>query len=158
MTMADNLMLKNYRKKPYSQGLFLSRPSMYAQAAALIRRFGVVPENPDLPAGSLSGGNLQRLILSRELSTAPLLLVAAYPFRGLDLKAVDFLGQTLREEAAGGLAVFLVGEDLELTLDLSDRIGVIYEGRILKVMSVSDVRLEELGLMMAGKMSKRGPR
>ena len=154
MTMADNLLLKNYRLKPYSQGLFLNRTSMDDQAAALIRRFGVVPENPDLPAGTLSGGNLQRLILSRELSTAPSLLVAAYPFRGLDLKAVDFLGRTLREEAAGGLAVFLVGEDLELTLELSDRVGVIYEGRILKVMPVADVRLDELGLMMAGKLSR----
>ena len=156
MNLVENLLLKKYRHPPYSRGIFLNPSLMDQEADSLIEEFGVAPADPLLQAGTLSGGNLQRLILSRELSGSPRFLAASYPFRGLDLKAVDFLGRTIRREADRGLAVLLVGEDLEQTLSLSDRIGVIYEGLLLKVMPVTEVNLEEIGLLMAGRRSGSG--
>ncbi len=151
LSLAENLVLKSYRGAPFSSGPFLDLSARDDSAAGLIRRYGILPSDPAARAGSLSGGNIQRLILARELSGSPCLLVAAYPFQGLDVLATDFLGRTLRERAAAGLAVLLIGEDLDLTLGVSHRVGVLFEGRLRGIMPASAVRLEELGRLMTGR-------
>lgn len=151
MSLAENLLLKSYRQKEYSGTLLLKKAAMDDAAGDLVRRFGILPGDISQRAGTLSGGNIQRLILARELVGDPSLLVAAYPFQGLDIAATDFLIRTLKKKAGGGLAVLLIGEDLELTLSISHRVGVLYEGVLHGVMPTSEVNTRELALLMTGQ-------
>jgi simple sugar transport system ATP-binding protein len=116
----------------------------------LIRRYGVQTPGPDLRARSLSGGNLQKLVLGREFSGEPKVLIAASPTRGLDVGAIEGVHAYLREAAAGGVAVLLISEDLDEIMALSDRVEVIYEGEITGPFDPSTATVEEIGLAMAG--------
>jgi ABC-type uncharacterized transport system ATPase subunit len=151
MSLAENLVLKG------GAGCGAVPPGdpsrREEECADLIARFGVSPPDPRKRAGDLSGGNIQRLILARELSANPCLLVAVYPFRGLDVAASEFLGRALEEAAAAGLAVLLVVEDIELALGLCDRIGVIFRGTITGTMPSDEATAARLGLLMAGERS-----
>ncbi len=147
MTLAENLALKGGAG---GAGFLPDRRGMERAAAEILRRFGVSPADPGLRAGSLSGGNIQRLIAARELAGSPRLLVASCPFQGLDVAAVDFLAGTLRDRAAAGLAVLLIGDDVETTLAASHRVGVIRGGRLVGVSPSALARVGEIGLMMAG--------
>nr|HPI01340.1 heme ABC transporter ATP-binding protein [Bacillota bacterium] len=103
-------------------------------------------------AGSLSGGNQQKAILARELSRTPELIVVAQPTRGLDVGAIEYIHKRLVSERDSGRAVLLVSLELDEIMSLSDRIAVIYEGRIMGTMDIEDATEETLGLMMAGSM------
>jgi simple sugar transport system ATP-binding protein len=150
MTLTENLHLKDYREAAVSAGPLLDTEAMEERAADAIRAFGITPAHPGGRAGALSGGNLQRLIAARELSRPPLLLAAAYPFQGLDRAAAAFLADLLAERAGNGLAVLLVGDDLETTLEVSHRVGVLYRGSLRGVRLASRMSLEEAGRLMAG--------
>jgi simple sugar transport system ATP-binding protein len=100
---------------------------------------------------SLSGGNQQRVVMARELSHEPRVLVAAQPTRGLDVGAIEYLSEQLREAARSGVGVLLISTELEEILALSDRVAVIFRGRILGTMDRADVDLERLGLLMGGQ-------
>ncbi len=149
LSIADNLALKQYRRAPLSTGPMLRRRRIRARAQAMLADYGITAD-PDSAARQLSGGNLQRVMLARELSSSPKVLLAASPTRGLDVGATEMVRELLLQATSAGLAVVLVSEDLDEIRDLSDRIGVMYEGRIVGFVDADRASAEELGLMMAG--------
>ncbi|MEM2016034.1 MAG: ABC transporter ATP-binding protein [Nitrososphaerota archaeon] len=155
LTVLDNLFMKAYRYKPYSNGVIVNWKKIYNKAEELIREFQIVPENPYAKARSLSGGNLQRLILARELSgligeKIPRLIVAAYPTKGLDVGATEFVHKTLIEYSRKGSGILFVSEDIEEALMISDRVAVMHDGKIVRVFRPGEVDIDKIGLMMAG--------
>ena len=116
----------------------------------MLFRSDVRTPSDDVKAGSLSGGNQQKLILARELSRDPDLLVIAQPTRGLDVGAIEFVHRRLIEARDAGKAILLLSLELDEIMALSDRIGVIYEGEIVGEVSPAEATEEKLGLMMAG--------
>jgi len=151
LTIADNLILKSYREN--GNGFILRARDIQQNAAALIERFDIMARGPKTMARELSGGNIQRLLLARELSGHPKALVAASPTRGLDVGATDSVRRLLVESAENGLGVLLISEDLDEILDLSDRIAVMYRGGIAGMVSREDADVERIGLMMSGVAS-----
>jgi simple sugar transport system ATP-binding protein len=150
LTLAENLIMKNYRRSPISQGWAIDLKTMKEQAETLIEEFNISAPGIDTQAGKLSGGNLQKLILAREFSDEPNVIVAVYPSRGLDVGATESVHRLLIQERDRGAAVLLISEDLDELLSLSDRIVVLYEGRVMGEVPPDDNRVEEIGLMMAG--------
>ncbi len=149
-TVAENLILQDHGQKPYSTSIFL-RPRAIAQVAArLIRNFNIRTPTQQTLIRSLSGGNIQKLVLARELSRVPRVLIAAQPTRGVDIGATEYIHQRLLEQRAKGTAMLLISEDLDEILALADRIAVIYEGEIVGIVDRSQADIEQLGLMMAG--------
>jgi len=121
------------------------------RAVQLIERYKIAAPGPSTPARVLSGGNLQRVVLARELSGEPRIIVAASPTQGLDVGATEAVRTYLREAAASGAAVLIFSEDLDELLEIADRIAVIYEGFILGEMPVEGADVDEIGLLMAGR-------
>src|SRR3712207_5765405 len=117
---------------------------MRDRAAALIEEFEISCAGPDSPFWSLSGGNQQRVVLARELSHDPKVLVAAQPTRGLDVGAIEYMSDRLRQARAAGVAVLLISSELDEVLDLSDRIVVISKGRIIGAMERGEVDIDRL--------------
>ena len=148
MTIADNLILKSYREDGH--GPILHAKQALQNAAELIERFGIAARGPKTIARELSGGNIQRLLLARELSGHPKVLIAASPTRGLDVAATDTVHRLLAQSAGDGVGVLLISEDLDEVLDLSDRIAVMYRGRVVGVVDRDDADVDRIGLMMAG--------
>ena len=146
LTIADNLILKSYR----DQGPVIRSRETAANATQLIERFRIAARGPKTLARELSGGNIQRVLLARELSGHPKVLVAASPTRGLDVAATDSVRRTVVESANAGLGVLLISEDLDELLDLADRIAVMYGGRVVGVVDRDDADVEQIGLMMSG--------
>src|SRR5690606_6627134 len=126
------------------------RSRIRQRAEELIERFAVRTPAPTTPVRLLSGGNVQKVLLARELSSDPTLLVAASPTRGLDVGAIEFVREAVLKAAADGVGVLLISEDLDEVLDLSDRIAVMYEGHITAVVDRADADVTELGLLMGG--------
>jgi len=150
MSVAENLVLKDYRHPPFSQGPFLNHQAIRAHADDLIARYAVATPSHDTPLKLLSGGNIQRVILARETSGSPKLLIAAHPTSGLDVGATEYIRQSLLAQREQGTAVLLVSEDLEEVLTLSDRVAVMFEGEIMGILPADEADLETIGLMMAG--------
>jgi simple sugar transport system ATP-binding protein len=123
---------------------------MHDAAQRLIDEFEINCSGPDAPLFSLSGGNQQRVVLARELSHGPKVLVAAQPTRGLDVGAIEYMSERLRRAAADGVGVLLISSELEEILDLADRILVISDGQIIGEMGRHEADLGRLGLMMGG--------
>jgi simple sugar transport system ATP-binding protein len=128
----------------------MNRGEMTRRTTGLISRFGINCTGPDAPMWSLSGGNQQRVVMARELSHEPRVLVAAQPTRGLDVGAIEYLSERLREAAGNGVGVLLISTELDEVLDLAHRILVIANGRIVGEMPNVDVDLERLGMLMTG--------
>jgi len=150
MSVAENLILKNYRCPPCSSRLFLNLPFIGQHAEELISEYNIVTPSKETPAKLLSGGNIQRLILARELSEEPRLIVAAHPTYGLDVGATEHIRQLLLKQREEGAAVLLVSEDLEEIMQMSDRIAVMFEGNIVGIVDTKGAKVEEIGMMMAG--------
>ncbi len=150
LSVASNVVLKSYRSAAVSRGPLLRLGSIRARAAELIQRYHVSGAVPSTPARGLSGGNLQKVVLGREFSGQPRVLVAASPTRGLDVGAIETVHAYLREAAAGGLAILLISEDLDEILALADRVAVIYEGTLVGELDGATADVEEVGLLMAG--------
>jgi general nucleoside transport system ATP-binding protein len=151
LTIADNLILKSYREN--GDGFLLHPREIQENASDLIRRFDIMARGPKTMARELSGGNIQRLLLARELSGHPKALVAASPTRGLDVGATDSVRRLLVDSAEKGLGVLLISEDLDEILDLTDRVIVMYRGRVAGVIQRNDADVERIGLMMSGMES-----
>ncbi|MCR4425304.1 MAG: ABC transporter ATP-binding protein [Firmicutes bacterium] len=151
-TVAENLVLQTYYKPPFSRGLGLSWDAIKSEARRLIAEFDVRTPDEDVLAKSLSGGNQQKVIVARELSRDPELIIAAQPTRGLDVGAIEFVHRRLVEARDAGKAVLLVSLELDEILALADRIAVMYEGEIVGVMDAKDATEEQIGLMMAGAL------
>jgi simple sugar transport system ATP-binding protein len=147
-TVAENLLIAD--PESVARNGLMDRQRMRERATSLIDRFAISCAGPDAPMWSLSGGNQQRLVLARELSHQPVVLVAAQPTRGLDVGAIEYMSQQLRDVAAAGVGVLLISTELEEILDLSDRIIVMSDGKIVGEMSRGAVDIDRLGLMMGG--------
>lgn len=158
LPVSDNLIMKAYRRAPISSGPFLARRAVSTFARQLVDSFQVMTPSLATPARSLSGGNQQKAILAREITAGektageqPVLLVAAYPTRGLDVGAIETVRRLLLEQRSGGAAILLISEDLEELLVMSDRIVVLHGGEVMGVVDADEVSVDELGLMMAGE-------
>jgi simple sugar transport system ATP-binding protein len=150
LPVSDNIILKGYCQPPLSQGPFLRSGAITHFVQDLIERFRIDTPSPLTPVRLLSGGNLQRCILAREITAGRGLLVAVHPTRGLDVGATEGVQHTLLEQRAQGVAVLLISEDLDELLAVSDRIAVLYEGQIMGIVAAEGADVAAIGLMMAG--------
>ncbi|MEN2975086.1 MAG: ABC transporter ATP-binding protein [Candidatus Caldarchaeales archaeon] len=155
LSIVDNLFLKAYRYKPYSRKSIIDWEKMKNKAEEIIARFNIVCPSISAKARSLSGGNIQRLILARELSelvggVRPKLIIASYPTKGLDVAAAEFVNNTLIEYSKLGTSILYITEDVEEAMIVCDRVAVIHDGRIIGIFKPGEVNMEKVGLMMAG--------
>ncbi|MFP7732759.1 ABC transporter ATP-binding protein [Priestia aryabhattai] len=149
-TIGENIGLQTYYQKPMSKSGILNYKEMYKKAKELIAEYDVRTPSEYTQARSLSGGNQQKAIIAREVDRSPELLIAAQPTRGLDVGAIEFIHKKLIEERDKGRAVLLVSLELDEVINLSDRIAVIYEGKIVDIVNPKETNEQELGLLMAG--------
>jgi len=150
MTIAENLILKRYNTQPYCNRLLLNTDNITQNAQKLITKYDIITPSSQTPAKLLSGGNIQRLILARETSEQPKLILAAHPTYGLDVGATEQIRKLLLQQREKGAAILLISEDLEEIMTLSDRIAVIYEGQIMGTITADTAKIEDIGLMMTG--------
>jgi general nucleoside transport system ATP-binding protein len=151
--IAENLILIEYYKKKYNQGIKLDKERMYEEAREAMQNYDIRAENEYTIVRGMSGGNQQKVILSREISRDPKLLIIVQPTRGLDIGAIDFIHRQIVRLRDKGVAILLVSFELEEILTLSDRIGIIFDGKIVGETKPDATNDRELGLMMAGKGS-----
>lgn len=144
----ENMVLKSYRRM---KGRFINWTKIRRNTAEVVERFDVKISALHYPIKMMSGGNLQKLLLAREIEDDPSLIVAVYPMRGLDIGATDSIRKLLLAQRASGKAVLLISEELEELFELSDRIAVIHAGEIMGVVAPSETTIEAVGMMMAGK-------
>ncbi|MDI9370021.1 MAG: ABC transporter ATP-binding protein [Synergistaceae bacterium] len=149
-TVAENLILEERTECPFSDRGILNAEVISEHARDLIERFDIRPPREGYLASSLSGGNQQKVILAREITRSPELLIASQPTRGLDVGAIEYVHKRLVQVRNEGKGVLLVSLDLDETLGLADRIAVIFEGRIVAVLDREDADEKKLGLLMAG--------
>jgi simple sugar transport system ATP-binding protein len=151
--IAENLILIEYYKEKYNQGIKLNKTLMYEEARAAMKNYDVRAENERTIVRGMSGGNQQKVILSREIGRDPELLIIVQPTRGLDIGAIDFIHRQVIRLRDKGVAVLLISFELEEILTLSDRIDIIFDGQIVGQTKPNETNDRELGLMMAGKGS-----
>ncbi|MCD8380213.1 MAG: ABC transporter ATP-binding protein [Lachnospiraceae bacterium] len=150
-TIAENMILQNYEKAPFAKGAFLQKGAIDKHAKELIEKFDIRPRGSEQhAAGTLSGGNQQKVIIAREVTNDSDLLIAVNPTRGLDVGAIEFVHKYLVEQRNKGRAVLLVSFELDEIMSLSDRIEVIFEGKITGSVPGKDADEKTLGFMMAG--------
>ena len=149
-TVSENMILQNYKKERFSKNGKLLDSNIRQFADELINKFDVRPQNNALKARALSGGNQQKVIIAREVTNDPDLLIATQPTRGLDVGAIEFVHKSLVEQRDKGKGVLLVSFELDEIMSVSDRIAVIYEGKIVGIVDAKDANENQLGLMMAG--------
>jgi simple sugar transport system ATP-binding protein len=148
MDMVDNLILKQYQNQ---KGIFIDRKPAVAKAKEIIKKLDIQTPGIDHPIRQLSGGNIQKVLLGRELDSNPTLLITAYPVRGLDINASHTIYDLLNEEKKKGVAVLFIGEDLDVLLELCDRIMVLSRGEITGILDAARATKERLGLLMLGE-------
>jgi general nucleoside transport system ATP-binding protein len=150
-SIGDNLIVDRYYRPPFTQRGMLDLGAIHANSADLIAQFDILAPSGALPVGSLSGGNMQKVVVARELSSDPRLLIAAQPTRGVDIGAIEYIHQQLVDQRTNGLSILLISADLQEVMKLSDRIMVMYEGEIVAVFANSpDLTEDTLGLYMLG--------
>ena len=145
MDIVDNVMLRSYRK---GRGLFLDRNAPSTLAEKIIKDLEVVTPGKSTPVRKLSGGNVQKILLGREIAASPKVLMAAYPVRGLDINASYTIYDLLNKQKKNGTAVIFVGEDLDVLIALSDRIIVLSSGRISGIVDARKTTKSEIGMLM----------
>ncbi len=155
-SVEDNLALKNYRTSPLSRFRILRRKVIRGQAVDLVDRYDVKTPDTRTPVRLLSGGNVQKVLLAREFSSLPKVLIAASPTRGLDVGAIETVRARLVEAADRGLGVLLISEDLDEILSLSDRVLVMYEGRLVADLPAEGADRHRIGLFMGGSQESVG--
>jgi len=149
-SVSENLILGSHRSPRFRKLVRLDGRRISEFARGLMGRFGIVASSEGVPVRYLSGGNQQRVVVARELSREPDLVIAAQPTMGLDVSATEFIRRELLRMRGEGKAILLVSSDLDEVLQLSDRIAVMYEGRFMGVGRPEDFTVEEIGLMMGG--------
>ena len=151
MGTVDNMMLRSYRKGP---GIFLHKKEPKSLAERIINELEVVTPNENTPVRRLSGGNVQKVLVGREIAASPKVLMAAYPVRGLDINSSYLIYNLLNEQKKNGVAVIFVGEDLDVLLELCDRILVIGSGTVTGIVDARTTTKEEVGLLMTKEVRK----
>lgn len=145
MDITDNMMLRSYRR---GKSMFLERKKPHDLAEQIVRELEVVTPDLSTPVRRLSGGNVQKVLVGREISSRPTVLMAAYPVRGLDINSSYLIYNLLSKQKEDGVAVVFVGEDLDVLIELCDRIMVVADGRITGIVDARDTTKEEIGLLM----------
>ncbi len=148
--VAENLILKSFRRPPIASGWAINANVVRQNAVTLVERYQIDTPTMETPVRMLSGGNLQKVILARETSGQPELMVAVHPTRGLDVGATEFVHQLLIRQRDAGAAILLISEDLDELLSVSDRLAVMYEGRIVGELPSAGANIDTIGLMMGG--------
>lgn len=157
-SIKENLILDLYRDKSFRRGLFLNQKKINEHADKLIQEFDIRTQSRDMLAGALSGGNIQKIVVAREISKNPKLLIAAQPTRGVDIGSIEFIHKEIVKKRDEGAAVLLVSAELSEVMSLSDRIGVLYNGELAVILENSEsLTEEEIGFYMLGvkKQEKR---
>jgi len=149
-SIADNLVLEKRGSKPFSERGLLNDAEIRAYAEAMAKEYSIATPDVSLPAYTLSGGNLQRLLLAKVLSRNPSVLIVAQATAGLDVGATQFIWEKLRSERGKGVGILMISSDLNEILALSDRIACIYDGAIVGTMACVDADMKKIGLMMGG--------
>lgn len=149
-SVSENLMLIDHGHQAYSRGGFLKLGAIRRRAEELVERYAVKTPSIDTTVRSLSGGNIQKLIMAREITAEPGVLVVAQPTRGVDIGAAEYIHARLVEQREAGTAIVVISEDLDEVLGLADRIAVMFEGAVVAVIDRADCTVEQLGLLMAG--------
>jgi simple sugar transport system ATP-binding protein len=149
-TVAENLILQRVDQAPFTRRGRLNNRAIQAEAEKLVENFDVRTPSVDTPAGKLSGGNVQKMILARELARCPKVLLAAQPTRGLDVSAIEYVHTKLIEQRDLGMGILLFSTEMYEIMALSDRIAVMYDGEITGIVDAKNVDMNEIGLMMAG--------
>ncbi|AMC00019.1 heme ABC transporter ATP-binding protein [Aerococcus urinaehominis] len=151
LSVADNMIMQTYYQTPFSHKGIFNFDAINQYANDLVKKFDIRTPGIDSLAGELSGGNQQKIVIARELDRQPDFLVAAQPTRGLDVGAIEYVHQGLLDQAQAGTAILLVSSELDEILDLADRIAVMYDGRLIKVVNRDQVDKRDLGLLMIGQ-------
>lgn len=149
MSITDNMILKSYRDK---KGIFVDRKQGRAAAEEIIRNLEIVTPSTETPVRRLSGGNVQKVLLGREIKAGPNVIVTAYPVRGLDINSSYAIYDILNKQKLDGVGILFVGEDLDVMMALCDKIMVICHGEVMGVVHAHKTTKEELGLMMTGSL------
>ena len=150
LSLTDNLIMKRYREAPVARGWLMDEATARTIAGTLKESYAIAAPSVDTQARLLSGGNLQRLILAREIETKPGLLIAVQPTRGLDVGAIESVHRLLLSLREHGTAILLISEELDEILALSDRIDVVYEGRVVGTFPSAEADVGRIGLLMTG--------
>ncbi|HSM25097.1 MAG TPA: ABC transporter ATP-binding protein [Anaerolineaceae bacterium] len=150
-SVAENLIMRDLDQEIYSKNAFLNMDNIAKRSTELVKTFNVKTPSIETPIKSLSGGNAQKVILAREISRRPKVLIAAQPTRGVDIGATEYIHDCIIEQRGEGTATLLISEDLDEIFALSDRIAVIFHGEIMGVVDRKDATLQQIGLMMAGE-------
>ncbi len=150
-SVEENLILQDHIWAPFSKGIMLVLKAIVENAKKLIKNFDIRTPSRETLVKSLSGGNIQKVVMARELSRKPRILIAAQPTRGVDIGAIEYIHGQLLEQRAEGLATLLISEDLDEVRNLSDRIAVMFDGEIMGIVDNDKTTVAELGLMMAGE-------
>jgi general nucleoside transport system ATP-binding protein len=148
--ITENLILNTYYKPPYCKGILLSQQDIMKESDRLVKEFDIRTPSALLTAASLSGGNQQKVIIARELSRQLHLLIASQPTRGLDVGSIEYIHKQILAKRDTGTGVLLVSTELDEVLELSDRIAVMYRGKIVAIVPAENVTKEYIGLLMAG--------
>ena len=150
MTITENTIMKNYQEEPIGNRWGINFTAARNRARELKEAYDILAPSVRTQARKLSGGNLQKVILAREISVEPQLMIAMQPTRGLDVGAIESIQQLLLKQREAGTALLLISEELDELLTLSDRIAVMYEGEIMGILDAKDANINEIGLMMTG--------
>lgn len=149
----ENIILKSYRRM---KGWYINWTSIRSYTNELIEQYEVKLSDPYYPVKLMSGGNLQKLLLAREIESNPSLIVAVYPMRGLDIGAAETIRKFLLAQRTHGKAILLISEELDELFELSDRIAVFHAGEIMGIVNPATTTIEVVGMMMAGKRMREG--
>jgi general nucleoside transport system ATP-binding protein len=149
-SVSENLLLIDHARAPFARRGFLRRAAVRTHSQRLVDDYAVKTPSLDTATGSLSGGNIQKMIIARELSNTPGVLVVAQPTRGVDIGAAEYIHGRIMQARAGGAAIIVISEDLDELLALVDRVAVMFDGRIIDVLDRADATVERLGLLMGG--------
>lgn len=152
----DNFLLRRYFLPSIKKGCWINQAEASRMTREVIKAFDIKIRHVDDPVKFLSGGNLQRLILGRELNTSPRVIVAANPARGLDIKGVQLVHQILQQQKEKGAGIVLLSEDLDELMQLSDQIAVLYEGQLYPPVPVEEAEISRIGLLMGGAKHQGG--
>lgn len=150
MSLSENLVLKNFEDPPYSKKMIMDKEFMERSASELITKFGIKASDPWVNVNSLSGGNIQKLVVARELSNGARILVAEQPTAGLDVKASEAVHQKMMELRSKGVGILLVSADLDEIVKLSDRILVVFEGKVVGEFSRDNLDIQKIARLMLG--------
>ncbi len=150
MSIKQNMMMHIYRKDEYCKNTFMNWSKIGEYADRLVEEYDVRPSDAEAVFSSLSGGNQQKVVVARELDKKPSLLIAMHPTRGVDVGSIEFIHKQIVKARDAGQAVLLVSTELEEVLSLSDRIGVVFDGKIMGELDAKNAKVEEIGLLMAG--------